>query len=133
MGAATLVPDSLWHLIEPLLPAPVPKFRGGRPRLSDRSCLTGIVFVLRSGIPRQMLPKELGCGSGMSCWRRLRDWQQAGVWDLIHFALLNWLSRENQVDWSCAVIDSCSVRAVFGGRKQGRIRRIGLSAAVSAI
>ena len=99
MGAATLVPDGLWELIEPLLPAPVPQSRGGRPRLSDRTCLTGIVFVLRSGIPWQMLPKELGCGSGMSCWRRLRDWQQAGVWDLIHFALLNWLSRENQVDW----------------------------------
>jgi hypothetical protein len=57
----------------------------------------------------------------------------AGVWDLIHFALLDWLSRENQVDWSCAVIDSCSVRAVFGGTTQDRIRRIGLSAAVSAI
>ena len=133
MGAATLVPDSLWELIEPLLPAPVRKSRGGRPRLSNRACLTGIVFVLRSGIPWQMLPKELGCGSGMSCWRRLRDWQQAGVWDLIHFALLNWLSRDNQIDWSCAVIDSCSARAVFGGSKQGRIRRIALSAAVSAI
>jgi transposase len=83
MGTATHVHDGLWELIEPLLPAPVPRPRGGRPRLSDRTCLTGIVFVLRSGIPWQMLPKELGCGSGMSCWRRLRDWQQAGVWDLI--------------------------------------------------
>lgn len=119
MGAATLVPDSLWQLIEPLLPAPLPNSRGGRPRLSDRTCLTGIVFVLRSGIPWQILPKEIGCGSGMSCWRRLRDWQQAGVWDLIHFALLNWLSRENQVDWSCAVIDSCSVRAGFWGQQTG--------------
>ena len=106
MGPTALAPDTLWKLIEPLLPAPVLKPRGGRPRLSERTYLTGIVFVLRSGIPWQMLPKELGCGSGMSCWRRLRDWQQAGVWDLIHFALLNWLSRENQIDWSCAVIDS---------------------------
>ena len=133
MRTATLVPDGLWELIEPPLPAPIPRPRGGRPSLSDHTCLTGIVFVLRSGIPWQMLPKELGCGSGMSCWRRLRDWQQAGVWDLIHFALLNWLSRDNQIDWSCAVIDSCSVRAVFGGSKQGRIRPIGLSAAASAI
>lgn len=62
MGAATLVPDGLWELIAPLLPAPVPKSRGARPHLSDRSCLTGIVFVLRSGITWQMLPKELGCG-----------------------------------------------------------------------
>ena len=104
--AATLIPDSLWDLIEPLLPPPITRPQGGRPRLSDRACLTGIVFVLRSGIPWSMLPRELGCGSGMSCWRRLRDWQQAGLWDLLH--LLNTLSRTNQIDWSCAVVDSCS-------------------------
>jgi hypothetical protein len=62
-----------------------------------------------------MLPKRLTCGSGMTCWRRLRDWQQDGIWDFIHFALLDWLSRDGQIDWSCAVVDSCSVRAVFGG------------------
>jgi transposase len=132
MAAAALLPDRLWELLEPLLPARVPKPRGGRPRLSDRACLAGVVFVLRSGIPWSMLPKELGCGSGMSCWRRLRDWQQAGLWDLIHFAQLNWLSRENQIDWSRAIIDSSSVRAVFGGSKQDRIRRIELNVAVSA-
>src|SRR5206468_5477022 len=65
-------------------------------RYSDRACLTGVVFVLRSGIPWQMLPQELGCGSGMTCRRRLRDWQRAGVWDLIHFALLDWLARDDQ-------------------------------------
>jgi hypothetical protein len=69
----------------------------------------------------------------MSCWRRLRDWQQAGLRDLIHFALLNWLSRENQIDWSRAVVDSCSVRAVFGGSKSDRIQRIERNVAVSAI
>jgi len=81
MSAAPLVPDRMWQLVEPLLPAPVSNPRGGRPCLTDRACLTGIVFVLRSGIPWRMLPKELGCGSGMSCWRRLRDWQEAGLWD----------------------------------------------------
>jgi transposase len=86
---ATLVPDTLWGIIQPLLPASMPKPQGGRPRLSDRACLTGILYVLRSGIPWRMLPKQLGCGSGMTCWRRLRDWQYAGIWDLIHFALLN--------------------------------------------
>jgi len=80
----TLVPDGLWDLIEPLLPIPKPNPRGGRPRLTDRACLTGIIFVLQSGIPWEMLPKQLSCGSGMTCWRRPRDWQKAGIWDLIH-------------------------------------------------
>jgi hypothetical protein len=80
-----------------------------------------------------MLPKQLDCGSGMTCWRRLRDWQQAGIWDLTHFLLPNWLSRDGQIDWSHAVVDSCSVRAVFGNRKLGRIRPIELNGAESAI
>jgi transposase len=130
---AVLVTDALWCLIEPLLPTQLPKPRGGRPRLSDRACLTGIIFVLRSGIPWRMLPKTLGCGSGMTCWRRLRDWKQAGILDLIHFVLLNWLSRDGRIDWSRAVVDSCSVRAVFGGCKQGRARPIEPNMAASAI
>ena len=117
--AAVLLPDSLWDLVEPLLPVPLPRPNAGRPRIPDRACLAGILFVLRSGIPWQMLPKELGCGSGMTCWRRLRDWQQDGVWDLIHFALLNWLARDGDIDWSCAIVDSCSARAAYGGVQTG--------------
>jgi transposase len=63
-----------------------------------------------------MLPKELGCGSGMTCWRRPRDWQEDGIWQLIHFVLLDWLARYGQTDWSRAVLDSCSIRAVLGGK-----------------
>ena len=126
-------PDMLWEVIEPLLPLPKPKPQGGRPRIADRVCLEGIVFVLRSGIPWEMLPKGLGCGSGMTCWRHLRDWQQSGIWQLIHFSLLDWLCRCNQIDWSRAVVDSCSVRAVFGGSRLARIPPIGLSLAASVI
>ena len=89
--AAAFVPDGLWDVIEALLPLPRPKPQGGRPRVPDRACLGGILFVLRSGIPWEMLPKELACGSGMTCWRRMRDWQESGIWQLIHFALLDWL------------------------------------------
>jgi transposase len=131
--AAALVPEALWDVIEPLLPSPKPKPQGGRPRVPDRACLRGILFVLRSGVPWEMLPKELGCGSGMTCWRRLRDWHEAGIWDLIHFALLDWLSRYSRIDWSRAVVDSCSVRAVFGGSAPVRIQRTGLSSAASVI
>jgi transposase len=117
--AAVLLPDELWELIESLLPVPPQRPKRGRPRVSDRACLTGIVFVLRSGIPLQMLPKELGCGSDMTCWRRLRDWQLAGILNLIHFALLDWLARGGFIDWSRAIVDSCSVRAVYGGPETG--------------
>ena len=84
-----LVSDELWQIVEPLLPTEPSKARGGRPRIPDRAVLSGIVFVLKSGIPWRMLPKEMGFGSGVTCWRRLRDWQSAGVWRRLHRALLD--------------------------------------------
>src|SRR6516165_1440127 len=107
--AKLIVDDMLWNLIEPLLPAPKPRrFRyPGRKPVSNRQALAGILFVLRSGIPWEMLPQELGCGSGMTCWRRLHDWQRAGVWEQIHFVLLDWLTRYEQIDWSRAVFGAC--------------------------
>jgi transposase len=79
--AKELVTDELWDTIEPLLPPEPPRPQGRRPCIDNRAALTGIVFVLKSGIPWEMLPKELGCGSGMTCWRRLKEWQEAGVWE----------------------------------------------------
>lgn len=130
--ALSLLPDTLWREIEPLLPPERPKPKGGRPRVPDRACLTGIVFVLRTGLPWNMIPVELGCGSGPTCWRRLRDWTRAGVWDAIHKKLLNALGRRGKIDLSRAVIDSASVRAVLGGLTPAPTPRIGRSAAANA-
>jgi transposase len=105
----------------------------------DRAALTGILFVLRSGIPwemlpwemlpcemlpQEMLPQEMGCGSGMTCWRRLRDWQQAGVWDKLQRVLLDRLGRRNAIDFRRAALDSASVAAKRGARRQVPTRRI---------
>jgi transposase len=114
-----LVSDELWEAIEPLLPRERPKPSGGRPRIPDRAALGGIVFVLRTGVPWRLLPQELGCGSGSTCWRRLRDWQAAGVWRRLHGTLLNWLGDEAGIDWSRASLDSLSVRAKRGGEQTG--------------
>lgn len=122
--AKPLVPDELWEIIEPLLPPPKPRPKGGRPPVPNRKALAGILFVLKTGIGWEDLPQEMGCGSGMTCWRRLRDWQEAGVWDQLHQVLLVKLRRAEQIDWSRAVVDSASVRAVFGGRKPDPTPRI---------
>src|SRR5918992_4118057 len=122
-----LVPDDLWEAIEPFLPKEPPKPKGGRPRVPARTALAGIVFVLKSGIPWQMLPTELGCGSGSTCWRRLRDWQAAGVWEKLHTRLLNWLGDEATVDWSRASVDSLSVRAKRGANSPAETRLTGAS------
>jgi len=128
-----LVSDELWEIIKPLLPPEPPKPKGGRPRLDDRAALSGIVFVLKSGIPWEMLPKEMGCGSGSTCWRRLRAWQEAGVWEELHRVLLNRLGEAERIDWQRASLDSASVSAKRGANKPERIRRIKEKRARSAM
>jgi len=122
--AKPLLTDELWAIVEPLLPPTPLRPKGGRPRVPDRACLTGILFVLRSGIPWELLPQELGCGSGVTCWRRLRDWQAAGVWDRLHRALLDRLGEADQIDWERACLDSASVPAKRGARRWDRTRPI---------
>lgn len=130
--AKPLVTDELWQMIEPLLPAEAEKPKGGRPRVSARAALSGILFVLKTGIPWEMLPQEMGCGSGMTCWRRLRDWQTAGVWEKLHLTLLEHLSEAERLDWSRASLDAGSVPAPGGAKKPARTQRIAANRARSA-
>lgn len=117
-----LIDDELWAVIAPLLPQPARRSRRGRPRTPDRIALTGIVFVLRTGIPWEDLPQELGC-SGMTCWKRLRDWQQAGVWQRVHQVLLERLQWAGAIDWSRASVDSGHAPAKRGARRPARTLR----------
>jgi transposase len=126
-----LVSDALWAAVGPLLPPEPAKPKGGRPRVDDRAALAGIVFVPRSGIPWEMLPREVGC-SGMTCWRRLRDWQAAGVWARLHRALLERLADADQLDRGRASLDSASVAAKRGVPRPTRTRRIAADRARSA-
>ena len=121
-----LIDDALWSRIEPLLPKRLRRRwkTMGRPRVPDRAALTGILFVLRSGLPWQMLPKEMGCGSGSTCWRRLARWQRAGVWRRLHAVLLAELRQRGQLDLTRALVDSASVRALRGGKKLDRTQPI---------
>jgi len=117
--ATPLVPDELWRIVEPLLPPHPPHPQGGHPvTVSDRAALTGIIFVLKTGIPWEYLPQELGCGSGMTCWRRLRDWQAAGVWQRRHEVWLDRLGQSGKIDRTRASADSATVPAQ--GVKRGR-------------
>jgi len=129
--AKVLVSDELWAIVAPLLPKEPPKPQGGRPRLADRAARTGIIFVLKTGIPWEYLPQEMGCGSGMTCWRRLRDWNRADVWHRLHTVLLDRLGAADRIDWSRASLDSASLRAKKGGPKRGRTPPIGARPAPS--
>uniref|UniRef100_UPI003F6849FF IS5 family transposase n=1 Tax=Nocardia brevicatena TaxID=37327 RepID=UPI003F6849FF len=125
-----IVPDDLWEQIEPLLPRPAPRVnRAGRKRLPDRQVLCGILFVLHTGIQWEYLPQQLGFGSGMTCWSRLAEWNEAGVWRRLHEVLLAELHAGDRLDWERAVIYSSHVRAARRGPKRaepGRPQPVGL-------
>ncbi|NUY06094.1 IS5 family transposase [Paraburkholderia youngii] len=115
------ISNELWAALEPLIPVFTPSPNGGRRRtVDDRAALDGILYVLQTGIPWEELPQELGFGSGMTCWRRLRDLQAAGVWEQLHLALLRRLREHDQIDWERASIDGASVSKPPGGQETGR-------------
>ena len=116
------VSKELWLQLQPLIPTFTPSAKGGARKLavSDEAALNGILFVLHTGIPWEDLPQSLGYGSGMTCWRRLRNWSAAGVWQRLHQAMLMCLREHDQIDWSRASIDGSSVPSPRGARKQAR-------------
>src|SRR3954453_18068360 len=117
----TLVTDGLWERVRPLFPTPPPRrFRfPGRKPLAPRKILTGILFVLKTGIAWDDLPAELGCGCGKTCRHYLRLWHEAGVWRQLHALLLSELNGANQIDWQRALIDASFVKAPEGGEETG--------------
>jgi transposase len=133
--AKPILDRKLWEIIEPLLPQPKKRRKRypGRKPIDNRRALCAILFVLKTGLPWEHLPLELGWGSGMTAWRRLHTWQKQGVWKKIHEALLAHLQGADQIDWSRAVVDSSSVRAVHGGKKRAPAPRIAENLVASII
>jgi len=116
-----LVTDELWERLEPLLPRPPRRrFRfPGRKPLDYRKILTGILFVLKTGIAWDDLPAELGCGCGKTCRHHLQVWHRAGIWLKLHALLLAELNGANQIDWQRALIDASFAKAPEGGEDTG--------------
>src|SRR5512147_2493627 len=125
------VSETLWKAIAPFLPEHEPSSKGGRPPVPDRACLEGIIFVLKTGMPRQMLPTRLGYGSGSTCGRRSHARTRLGVWPELHRRRLRVLGRHGRINLERAVIDSASVRALKGGRTPARTARTAARAAAS--
>lgn len=123
--APWIVVDALWAKVEPLLPRKERRFRyPGRKRLDDRAALQGILFVLHTGIAWRHLPLELGFGSGSTCYRRMVEWQEAGVWERLHALLLSELRAAGELEWTRAVADASHVQAKKGAPRRGRARLI---------
>src|SRR3954454_3396928 len=128
------LPDGLWERIEPLLPRAPRRFRyPGRKPLDDRRGLQGILFVLHTGVGCEHLPQELGFGCGMTAWRRLRAWQQAGVWERLHELLLAGLDAADQLEWERVIADSSHLQAKKGARKRVPAPSIAAEQAASTI
>ena len=125
--------DELWAIIEPLLPPPKRRRRRhpGRKPIDNRKVLCAILFVLKTGLPWEHLPQELGWGSGMTAWRRLHVWQRKGIWKDIHEVLLAHLREADRLDWSRVIVDSSSVRAMHGGKKRDPIQQIAANPAAN--
>jgi transposase len=108
-------PESLWHLVRPLLPAHPERHQGGgRRRIDDRVAVAAIVYALQTGCAWDALPESFGI-SRATAHRRFTEWVQQGVMQAFHQAALDVLGAAGQIDWSRASVDSMHVRALKGG------------------
>lgn len=128
--ARPLLTDALWTRIQPLLPPPKPRRHRypGRKRLDDRSCMTGILLVLKMDIPWEHLPQELNCGSGMTCWRRLREWQDSGHWGPIRDLLIAHFEGAEKFAWNRAPAEA---RASKRHKRKRRPRIVHIACRIS--
>jgi transposase len=118
--AKAILADELWSEIAPLLPKHQQSRKGGRPRCDDRIVMEAILFILRTGLPWERLPSSFGC-SGMTCWRRVEEFQRKGIWKQLHLIFLTRLHQARRIDWSRVSIDSSSVPAPRGEEQPGPI------------
>ena len=131
--AKPLVTDELWEKIEPLLPPVREAGTPGRPPVPNRAALTGILFVLKTGIAWEDLPQEMGCGCGMTCWRRLRAWNEAGVWQQLHEVLLAEMRAAGQLELAAMVADASYLRAFLGAPTPAPALSIAVKRALSTM
>lgn len=115
--------EALWREVAPLIPPAPPTDKGGRPRVDDRRCLAGILFVLRTGSSWDMIPRGVGYASGATCWRRLREWSAAGVWQSLLPPIRTHLGRQAVVAWAWDERGDPTARTLYGGRTRGQVRR----------
>jgi transposase len=131
MGEQVLT-EQLWKRLEPLIPTPARRYRfPGRRRVDNRAALEGILFVVRTGIRWNDLPTSTFGVSGATCWRRLKEWHEAGVWQRLHESLLADLRSAGLLDLGHTVVDSSHLRVLKGGTSLVPARSTGAGWAAS--
>jgi transposase len=117
--ATAHMPDEFFEIVaHHLPPEPTVGPYGGRPPIGHRVVMRVIWFVLATGNRWEDVPQELGC-SGRTAHRRLRAWEEAGIWDRLHADLLGLLKRAGKLDADTVVVDGVTVRAFGGGEATG--------------
>ena len=106
----SILPDKLWDAVRPLLPRKSVRINPGPIPPSDEACLTGILFMLHTGVDWEYLPASIGCVSGRACWARLREWERAGVWQDIYRVVTKYLANGNRIDWSQVTSELTGIR-----------------------